>query len=51
VGIDLAGKSVLVTGASIGIGRETALRFAAAGCRVALPYLEDDQEADEGERL
>jgi NAD(P)-dependent dehydrogenase (short-subunit alcohol dehydrogenase family) len=47
VGIDLAGKSVLVTGASIGIGRETALRFAAAGCRVAFTYLEHDTEADE----
>jgi NAD(P)-dependent dehydrogenase (short-subunit alcohol dehydrogenase family) len=47
VGIDLAGKSVLVTGASIGIGRETALRFAAAGCRVALTYLEHDAEAEE----
>ncbi len=47
MGIDLAGKSVLVTGASIGIGRETALRFAAAGCRVAFTYLEHDAEADE----
>jgi NAD(P)-dependent dehydrogenase (short-subunit alcohol dehydrogenase family) len=47
VGIDLAGKSVLVTGASLGIGRETALRFAAAGCRVAFTYLEHDEEADE----
>jgi NAD(P)-dependent dehydrogenase (short-subunit alcohol dehydrogenase family) len=47
VGIDLAGKSVLVTGASIGIGRETALRFAAAGCRVALTYLEHGSEAEE----
>ncbi len=47
MGIDLAGKSVLVTGASIGIGRETALRFAAAGCRVALTYLEHRAEAEE----
>ena len=47
VGIDLAGKSVLVTGASIGIGRETALRFAAAGCRVALTYFEHRAEAEE----
>jgi NAD(P)-dependent dehydrogenase (short-subunit alcohol dehydrogenase family) len=31
-----AGKSVLVTGASSGIGRETALAFGAAGARVAL---------------
>jgi len=47
VSIDLAGRSVLVTGASIGIGRETALRFAAAGCRVALTYLEHRAEAEE----
>jgi NAD(P)-dependent dehydrogenase (short-subunit alcohol dehydrogenase family) len=47
VGTDLAGKSVLVTGASIGIGRETALRFAAAGCRVALTYFEHRAEAEE----
>jgi NAD(P)-dependent dehydrogenase (short-subunit alcohol dehydrogenase family) len=47
VGIDLAGKSVLVTGASIGIGRETALRFAASGCKVALTYFEHRVEAEE----
>ncbi len=47
MGTDLAGKSVLVTGASIGIGRETALRFAAAGCRVALTYFEHRAEAEE----
>ena len=44
---DLTGKSVLVTGASIGIGRETALRFAAARCRVALTYFEHRAEAEE----
>ena len=47
MGTDLAGKSVLITGASIGIGRETALRFAAAGCRVALTYFEHRAEAEE----
>ena len=47
MGTDLAGKRVLVTGASIGIGRETALRFAAAGCRVALTYFEHRAEAEE----
>ncbi|HEY5169128.1 MAG TPA: SDR family oxidoreductase [Thermoleophilia bacterium] len=47
MGTDLAGKSVLVTGASIGIGREMALRFAAAGSRVALTYFEHRAEAEE----
>jgi NAD(P)-dependent dehydrogenase (short-subunit alcohol dehydrogenase family) len=47
VGTDLAGNVVLVTGASIGIGREIALRFAAAGCRLALTYFEHRAEAEE----
>ena len=46
MGTDLAGRVVLVTGASIGIGRETALRFAAAGCRLALTYFEHRAEAE-----
>ena len=36
-----AGKTVLVTGAQRGIGREIALRFAAAGADVALNFLDD----------
>ena len=31
-------KTVLITGASRGIGAETARRFSAGGCAVALPY-------------
>jgi NADP-dependent 3-hydroxy acid dehydrogenase YdfG len=34
--LNLAGASVAVTGASSGIGRETALEFARAGARVAV---------------
>jgi len=47
VGIDLAGRTVLVTGASIGSGRAIALQFAAAGCRLALTYFEHRAEAEE----
>lgn len=45
--VELAGRTVLVTGASLGIGRETAFGFAAAGSRLALTYLEHRAEADE----
>jgi len=47
VSTDLADKVVLVTGAGIGIGREIALRFGAAGCRLALTYFEHRAEAEE----
>jgi 3-oxoacyl-[acyl-carrier protein] reductase len=45
--VHLAGKTVLVTGASIGIGREIALQFAAAGSKLALTYFEHQAEARE----
>jgi NAD(P)-dependent dehydrogenase (short-subunit alcohol dehydrogenase family) len=43
--IDLSGKTVLVTGASRGIGRKTAERCAAAGARVLLHYKSNDESA------
>jgi NAD(P)-dependent dehydrogenase (short-subunit alcohol dehydrogenase family) len=42
---DLRDARVMVTGASIGIGRETAFDFAAAGCRLVLTYHEHADEA------
>jgi enoyl-[acyl-carrier protein] reductase III len=46
--VSFEGKSVLVTGGSRGIGRETALRFADQGAaRVAIGYLRNDSAAEE----
>ena len=45
--IELSGKTVLITGASIGIGRAVALAFATAGCNLALTYFEHQREAEE----
>src|SRR5512140_281605 len=44
-GTDLHDARVMVTGASLGIGRETAYGFAAAGSRLALTYREHADEA------
>jgi len=43
----LAGKIALVTGGSRGIGRATALAFAAEGADIAFCHLNDDVKADE----
>ncbi|NJM53903.1 MAG: SDR family NAD(P)-dependent oxidoreductase [Blastocatellia bacterium] len=42
----LNGKTAIVTGASRGIGRATALRLAEAGANVAVNYLQAKEEAD-----
>ena len=43
----LAGKIALVTGGSRGIGRATALAFAAEGADIAFCHLDDDAKARE----
>jgi 3-oxoacyl-[acyl-carrier protein] reductase len=43
--IDLNGKVAIITGASRGIGRATAIRFAEAGASLALNYFKHEAEA------
>ena len=45
--MDLKNKVVLITGSSIGIGRETAFKFAKEGCRVIVTYYKDKKEGQE----
>ncbi|MDM7913953.1 MAG: enoyl-[acyl-carrier-protein] reductase FabL [Candidatus Eisenbacteria bacterium] len=47
MGIDLEGKTALVTGGSRGIGRAIALRLAEAGADVAINYLRQGKKAGE----
>ena len=42
----LTGKSVLITGASSGIGQAIAIRFAAEGANVAINYRSDEEQAN-----
>src|SRR3954470_10092387 len=42
-----AGKTAIVTGASRGVGRATALRLAESGARVVINYLSNAAEAAE----
>ncbi len=45
------GKTAIVTGASRGVGRATAVRLAEAGANVVVNYLQQHTEADETVRL
>ncbi len=46
-GTSLKGKTVVITGASIGIGREDAYGFASEGCSLAITYNTHKEEAEE----
>lgn len=41
----LKGKTVFITGGSLGIGAETAYKFAGEECRVAITYFQDKENA------
>ncbi len=45
--MDFTGKTVLVTGASVGIGRDTAVLFAKYGARVGINYASSQLDAEE----
>ncbi|HEX9466691.1 MAG TPA: SDR family oxidoreductase [Alphaproteobacteria bacterium] len=47
----LQGRSAIVTGGDSGIGRAVAVCFAKEGAKVAIAYLEEDDDAAETERL
>jgi glucose 1-dehydrogenase len=44
-GVDLSGKTAIVTGASLGIGRQTAIAMGRAGARVVVNYYSHAEEA------
>ena len=43
--VSLKNKTIFITGASIGIGREDAFKFAREGCKLVLTYFKDRKEA------
>jgi len=44
---DLKSKVVLITGSSLGIGKETSFKFAEEGCKVVVTYCKDHKEGSD----
>lgn len=44
---DLKNKVVLITGSSLGIGREAAFKFAKEGCKLIITYYKDKKEGED----
>ncbi len=47
----LEGKVALITGGDSGIGRAVAVHYAREGAKIAIVYLEEDEDADETRRM
>jgi 3-oxoacyl-[acyl-carrier protein] reductase len=50
-GMNLSGKTAIITGSSVGVGRATALAFAERGCAVVINYNHSQSEAEEAAGL
>ena len=46
VKVDLKNKVVLITGSSLGIGKEAAFKFAKEGCKVIITFYKDKKEGE-----
>ncbi len=45
--MEIAGKSAIITGSAVGVGRATALELAKRGANVVINYSRSEREAEE----